>query len=367
MDRTDSRPAPSTESASDDAASPLDSAAVGDPPPWEGDPPEEAGRRRHDAFTGAKKQLYLKALAKTGCILDACRIAGISSSTVYNHQASDPDFARYCEMAVGMASTPLELTAYERAVVGQEEDVIRGGKVVGTRIKRSDYMLRVLLQGADPKKYGARPGFSRKRLLKAERKQIEREVRAEIAEPRMSFEDSIEMLDQALEHFGHRANARRLAEGWTDLGGGVWIPPGWTWTGEGDPSEAVAALEKNDDAVCNSSNSSTSAERSSPGFPGKGSHAPGTVEGSSGVEEPLQRLSAGPAPPPLLAEERGSEPFARPTHSLDSAPTGETHGRSGHQGPRGPAAAHPRGDAAMDLGDGARPADDARACRQGDG
>jgi hypothetical protein len=341
MDSTDPRPAPSPETESDDSASPfnpsdpsdVDRHCADDSLPWEIDPPEETGRPRHDAFTGARKQAYLKALAKTGCILDACRITGVSSSTIYNHQASDPDFARYCQMAVDMASTPLELTAYERAVIGTEEPVIRGGKVVGTRIKRSDYMLKVLLQGADPKKYGPRPGFTRKRILKAERKQIEREVRAEMAEPRMSFEDAIEELDKALDAHGHRTGARRREEGWTDLGGGVWIPPGWVWAGEGDPSEAVARLTEKDDAVCNSSSSSTSEAPASPSSQGAGK----------------------------------AEPFPGPAHSLDSAATGDDHGRSGDQGPRGPAAAHLGGDAAMDLGDGPRPADDAGACRQGYG
>ncbi len=295
MDQSDSRPAHSPETAFDDSASPFNptpaeeraywrgvadgmiraggavppeiaeraaapaaSALPEEAAPWEGDPPEDTGRQRHDAFTGAKKQLYLKALAKTGCILDACRVTGISSSTVYNHQASDPDFARHCGLAIDMAATPIELTAYERATVGHEEPVIRGGKIVGTRIRRSDYMLRILLQGSDPKKYGPRPGFTRKRLLKFERKQIEREVRAEMAEPKMSFDDAIASLDEKLRHLGERTDARRRAEGWTELSGSVWVPPGWVWTGEGDPREAVAGLEKKDDAVCNSSNSSTS-------------------------------------------------------------------------------------------------------------
>jgi hypothetical protein len=295
MDRTDSRFAPSLGTASDDAASPYDlrpaeeraywrgvadglaragspvppdiaERAAAPPPgdapseeglPWEGDPPEEAGRRRHDAFTGAKKQLYLKALARHGCILDACRVTGISSSTVYNHQASDPDFERHCRLALDMAATPIELTAYERATVGHEEPILRGGKVVGTRIRRSDYMLRILLQGSNPKKYGPRPGFSRKRLLKFERKQIEREVRAEMAEPKVSFDDAVRMLEKKLDHFGERTNARRREEGWTQLSREVWIPPGWVWTGEGDPFEALAELGEKDDAVCNSSNSST--------------------------------------------------------------------------------------------------------------
>jgi hypothetical protein len=274
MDRTESRFAPSPEPASDDVASPFNLTTPSHPNapaadellPWEGDPPEETGRQRRDAFTGARKQQYLKALAKHGCILDACRVTGISSSTVYNHQKSDAEFERHCRLAVDMAATPIELTAYERAVVGQEEPVIRGGKVVGTRMKRSDYMLRILLQGANPKKYGPRPGFTRKRLLKSERKQIEREVRAELEERPTSFEDAIIQLDKALDHFGNRDRDQRLEQGWTELDCGVWVPPGWVWTGEGDPSDAVARLEKKSDAVSNSSNLSTSQGR----HPGEG-------------------------------------------------------------------------------------------------
>jgi hypothetical protein len=295
MDRTDSRLAHSPETASDDAPSPFDSTAVADqaapddPLPWEGDPPEQAGRQRHDAFTGAKKQLYLKALVKTGCILDACRITGVSSSTVYNHQARDPEFAHNCGLAVAMASTPIELTAYERAVVGTEEPIIRGGEVVGTRVKRSDYMLKVLLQGANPKKYGPRPGFTRKRILKAERKHIEREIRAEMAEASVTFEDAIKMLDQNLDHLRDRADARRRQEGWTELGCGAWVPPGWVWTGEGDPAEAVAKLEKlekKDAAVCNSSNSSNS---STSGASTPSSMDPGDDSPVSHIQTPTSR------------------------------------------------------------------------------
>jgi hypothetical protein len=308
MDNIGSRFAPSPEAASDDFASPVNLSPVEArlywrgfaaglaragapvPPdiversteptagtesaapaaaPWDAEAPEEPAAQRHDAFTGARKQAYLKALAKAGCILDACRLTSISSSTVYNHQAADPEFARNCRLALDMASTPLELTAYERAVVGIEEEVIRGGKVVGTRMRRSDYMLRIMLQGANPKKYGARPGFTRKRLLKFERDRIEREVRARIRDEANGGRgrDAKTMLDDLATRLAEiedgQSEARRAA-GWTDLGCGVSVPPGWQWVGEGDPTEAVAQEAKKSDAVCNSSNSSTSPPNLSP-------------------------------------------------------------------------------------------------------
>lgn len=292
MEKPESRIAPSPEAESDDFASPsnlspaearlywsgvaagLARAGATVPPDVaaraaEGDAVEEAVRQRHDAFTGTKKQAYLKALTRTGCILDACRLTGISSSTVYNHQAADPEFARNCQLGLDMASAPIELTAYERAVVGVEEDVIRGGKVVGTRMKRSDFMLRILLQGSNPKKYGPRAGFTRKRILKAERKQMEREIRAEITEPVASFEEAIIALDEKLQHFGLRNAARRREEGWIELDCGVSVPRKWLWPGEGDPAECEARRAEKPDPVCNSSNSSTSPIYSSQAFAGE--------------------------------------------------------------------------------------------------
>ncbi|HEX8222451.1 MAG TPA: hypothetical protein VF605_01390 [Allosphingosinicella sp.] len=292
MESTESRIAPSPEAESDDFALPSNLSPAEARLYWRGVaaglaragapvPPdiaartangdvEEAVRQRHDAFTGTKKQAYLKALAKTGCILDACRLTGISSSTVYNHQAGDPEFARNCQLALDMASAPIELTAYERAVVGVEEDVIRGGKVVGTRMKRSDFMLRILLQGSNPKKYGPRPGFTRKRILKAERKHMEREIRAEMTEPEASFEEAIVALDEKLQHFGARRARRRREEGWIELDCGVSVPRDWLWAGEGDPAECEARQAEKPDSECNSSNSSTSPPlNSSPGFPGE--------------------------------------------------------------------------------------------------
>jgi hypothetical protein len=141
--------------------------------PWEG-PEDEPARR--NAFAGKKRRKFLKALARSGCVSDACRAAGISRQTFYNHYAADPAFVSDCELATSKASTDVELEAWRRGVVGIEEEVIAYGKVVGTRIRRSDAILRLLLLGSNRKKYGPRPGFSRKQLLAAERKQLQREA-----------------------------------------------------------------------------------------------------------------------------------------------------------------------------------------------
>lgn len=200
-----------------------------EPPPGE---PDDTPRRRHDAFTEARKCAFLQALVKTGCILDACRLTGTPPRTVYRHQESDPRFFDHCQAALRMSGTPVELTAWQRAVEGVEQEFCVAGEV---RVRRryDSNLLRLLLQGSNPKKYGPRPGFKRKRLLRFERRQMEREVRAEIADETkpFSFEDSIVALDKALDAFGARrgilSDEQRLAAGWTRTPEDHWIPPGY--------------------------------------------------------------------------------------------------------------------------------------------
>lgn len=205
------------------------------PAPWETDDylaGGEPGRQRHDAFDLPKRRVFLKTLAKTGCILEGCRAAGVSRSTVYAHQERDPLFRKHCEIALEMAALPVELAAWERGVTGIEEEVIRGGQVVGHRMKRSDAVLRLLLQGANPKKYGPRPGFTRKRLMAWERKQIEREILAKSAQQEPSIEQVRDEVIRMIGNIRRHREPGQLAAGWTRMRDGQLIPPGWAWTGD---------------------------------------------------------------------------------------------------------------------------------------
>lgn len=225
-----------------------------EPLPWEGEPPpdEEFGpdgrRLRHDAFTARRKHEFLKALAKTGCLEDACRLVGVASRTVYRHQEEDGEFYRYCTLALRMVETPLELTAWQRAVDGFEEQVVVGGRVT-TRIRHSENLLRLFLQASNPKKYGPRPGFKRKRLLRHERKQMEQEIRAEIearvAAEQPTFDEAIALLEPRLAALGAREDRSKLQQGWTKSPDGDWVPPGYApipgWTPP--PGAAAAAVD----------------------------------------------------------------------------------------------------------------------------
>lgn len=215
------------------------------PLPWEVDAADtpadpSAPRQRHDAFTDARKCVFLRALVKTGCLLDACRATGISPKTAYRHQESDPRFAANCRTAFRMSATPLELTAWTRAVEGVEREFACGGQVHVRRIY-SDSLLRLLLQGSNPKKYGQRPGFTRKRMARAERKALRREIEAELrydvgkGAPERSFEEVMDSILTKIEAIERHEAPEKLAAGWSMTPDGHWLPPGYGWTGPGDP------------------------------------------------------------------------------------------------------------------------------------
>jgi hypothetical protein len=116
-------------------------------------------RERQDGFSAERKRLFLTALSSGASVLEACALVGVSNRTAYNHRKRDPVFARDWGLAVRMCRAPLELAAFARGVEGIDEPVYRYGKQVGTRRRYSDALLRTLLAGEKPRKYGRRAGL----------------------------------------------------------------------------------------------------------------------------------------------------------------------------------------------------------------
>ena len=113
-------------------------------------------RSRHDGFDAERKLLFLTALRQGASVLDACALVGISNRTAYNHRRRDPGFAEAWRLARGAHKLPLELVAWQRAVEGVKEQVWRHGKPSHVRTHYSDSLLRLLLAGEQPGKYGRR-------------------------------------------------------------------------------------------------------------------------------------------------------------------------------------------------------------------
>jgi hypothetical protein len=155
-------------------------------------------RQRHDGFTPKKQRRFFKALGRTGCLSDAARKAGISRNTVRRHRIKWPDFEARVQAALAMAATELETIAWQRAVEGVPEVVIRGGKVAWIKIKPSDAILRLLLQGANPKKYG-RTGGAAGKPAKSPRVATNAEVREALAGRLRVFRERVRAESKARE------------------------------------------------------------------------------------------------------------------------------------------------------------------------
>jgi len=185
--------------------------------------PKRAGkpcRARHDGFTPAKRRKFFKALKKSGCIQDACRACGISRNTVRRWRDKWPDFDEKVEAALAIASVELDMIAWKRATEGAEEKVFRDGRLVMTRIKPSDAMLRLLMQGADPKKYGRTGQMPKGAVMKKLRKEAEAAARA-------GMRASLPELTQSIRRQLAVLRQRRLAQGYSEGPDGRLVPPGW--------------------------------------------------------------------------------------------------------------------------------------------
>lgn len=198
-------------------------------------------RPRHDGFTREKRQRFLAEVERSGCIRDGCRAAGISKTTVERWRDKDAEFAAALALKLDLAAASLERLAYDRAVTGAEEVVIREGKIVAIKRKPSDAMLRMLLQGANPAKYGRTAG--ERQASAAMRRRMKDELRAEIEaerdEPPIEEVRArvLERLDRIEAH--HReerlaAGYREAPEDYPDEKRRTLIPPGWALVREGD-------------------------------------------------------------------------------------------------------------------------------------
>ena len=141
----------------------------------------KAYRPRHDGFTPARQRTFFKVLKKSGCITDACRACGISRNTVRRWRDRWTEFDEKVEAALAIASVELDMIAWKRATQGAEEKVYRDGRLVFTRVKPSDSMLRLLMQGANPGKYGRMGQTPKRALVKKLRKRPSRRCAPNIA------------------------------------------------------------------------------------------------------------------------------------------------------------------------------------------
>ena len=171
-------------------------------------------RGRYDGFTPAKRKQFLKVLSETGCVRDACRVVGISSTSAYRTKRRLPEFSAQWDSALAMAGSEIETLAWQRAVEGIEEPVYYYGKFSHMRRKRSDGIFRMILMASNKKKYGRMGALSREQALKKARAQIRKKM------PRVATNAEVrEALTKALVAYGIRIKAEDEAKRLEDGGG----------------------------------------------------------------------------------------------------------------------------------------------------
>ena len=96
-------------------------------------PPVPARRIRHDGWTVARQDAFLKALAACGCITDAARAVGMSRQSahaLYQRPAAVA-FRRAFDAALDAAMALVESGAWERSIKGVPRPVFHRGEQVG--------------------------------------------------------------------------------------------------------------------------------------------------------------------------------------------------------------------------------------------
>ena len=160
---------------------------------------------KSNGFTPKKRAIVLEALAQGESVAQAARAAQVSPTTIYNCEKRDKEFASLCRAARARAAgASLDTLAWQHGVTGVEEDVIQGGKVVGQRLKRSDAVFKMILEGRDSGIYGPAVKALRAKIEKELRPRIEAEVRAEIRERQLPAREIHRRLEAKLADFNRR-------------------------------------------------------------------------------------------------------------------------------------------------------------------
>lgn len=112
-------------------------------------------RAREDS-TEARKERFLKELARRANVSAAAKKAKIPRSTVYDWYKADEEFARRWDEAVDVAVDGLEEEAWRRAKDGVLKPVYQKGEKVGQVREYSDQLMVTLLKAHKPEKYRER-------------------------------------------------------------------------------------------------------------------------------------------------------------------------------------------------------------------
>jgi hypothetical protein len=113
-------------------------------------------RPRLDGWTPNRQAAFIRALAESGCVADACRAVGMSERSAYalRARADAISFRNAWEAALDYAIRRLSDAALSRAINGVAVPVFYRGEQVGERRHYDERLAMFLLRYRDPVRYG---------------------------------------------------------------------------------------------------------------------------------------------------------------------------------------------------------------------
>lgn len=106
---------------------------------------------RHDGWTAERQRGFIDRLCLTGCVSRAARAVGKTPQSVYrlreHRQAGS--FSRAWDRALDAGQSYQIDTGLERALVGQSYPIVRGGRVVGERVRHDNRLAMTVLGAMD--------------------------------------------------------------------------------------------------------------------------------------------------------------------------------------------------------------------------
>jgi len=111
---------------------------------------------RRNAITPDRQRAFIAALAASGIVTQAARSIGVSLEALYNlrHRPGAEGFAAAWEMALDRGIARLEDCALERAILGEDRLIVRGGEVVACWKRFDTALMLFLLRQRRSSRYG---------------------------------------------------------------------------------------------------------------------------------------------------------------------------------------------------------------------
>lgn len=115
-----------------------------------------AVRPRHDGWTPVRQNAFIRALAETACVEEACAAVGMSARSAYGlrARADAGSFRQAWDVALDYAVTRLADAMMGRALHGVAVPIFYQGEQIGERRRYDERLGMFILRARAPERYG---------------------------------------------------------------------------------------------------------------------------------------------------------------------------------------------------------------------